>query len=214
MIRKTSENYLKLKVPYNHYKKINKLSRNIDIIILRKDKGWGVTILDRKDCIQKCGSMLHTSQFRKLNTDLTKSLERKVQQTLQKIRHKFEENEYKKLYLTGSRPGLFYGKPKAHELKHHQQQQRFEEFKMRPIISTIGTRNHEIAKYFNKLLTPLSKSDCNISNTEDLIRRLREETIPAGYKMISFDMKSLYTNIPLDKTIDFILKKVYNEKKI
>ena len=32
--------------------------------------------------------------------------------------------------------------------------------------------------------------------------------------MISFDMKSLLTNVPLDKTIDYILKKVYNEKKI
>ena len=66
----------------------------------------------------------------------------------------------------------------------------------------------------NKFLTPLSKSDYNILNTEDLKRRLREEKIPAGYKMISFDMKSLFTNVPLDETIDFILKKVYDEKKI
>ena len=60
----------------------------------------------------------------------------------------------------------------------------------------------------------LNKSDCNILNTEDLIRRLREETIPAGYKMISFDVESLFTNVPLDKTMDFVLKKVYNKKKI
>ena len=32
--------------------------------------------------------------------------------------------------------------------------------------------------------------------------------------MISFDVKSLFTNVPLDKTIDFILKNVYDEKKI
>ena len=56
-------------------------------------------------------------QFRKLDTDPTKSLERKVQRTLRKIKHKFEENEYKKLYPTGSRPGLFYGKPKVHKLE-------------------------------------------------------------------------------------------------
>ena len=31
--------------------------------------------------------------------------------------------------------------------------------------------------------------------------------------MISFDVKSLFTNVSLDKTIDFILKKVYYEKK-
>ena len=66
----------------------------------------------------------------------------------------------------------------------------------------------------NKVLATLSKSDNNILNIEDLIRRLREETIPTGYKMISFDVKRLFTNIPPDKTIDFILKKVYDEKKI
>ena len=31
--------------------------------------------------------------------------------------------------------------------------------------------------------------------------------------MISFDLKSLFTIVPLDKTIEFILKKVYEKKK-
>ena len=149
-------------------------------------------------------SILKTSQFRKLDTDLTKSLERKVQQTLRKIKHKFEENEYKKFYPTGSSSGLFYGTPKVHKLQQQQQQQRLEELTMKPIISNIGTATYEIAKYLNKLLTPLSKSDYNILHTEDLIRRLREETISARYKMISFDVKSLFTNVTLDKTINFI----------
>ena len=85
---------------------------------------------------------------------------------------------------------------------------------MRPVISNIGTATYEIVRYLSKLSTPLNKSDYNIFNTEDLIRRLREEIILAGYKMISFDVKSLFTNVPLDKTIGYILKKVYDEKKI
>ena len=32
--------------------------------------------------------------------------------------------------------------------------------------------------------------------------------------MISLNVKSLFTNVPLDKTIDVISKKVYNEKEI
>ena len=138
-----------------------------------------------------CVDIKNTSQFTMLNSDPTKSLERKVQQTLRKIKHKFEDNEYKKLYSTGSRPELFYGTPKVHKLQQQQQQQRLEEITMRPVISNIGTATYEIAKYLNKLLTPLNKSDYNILNTDDLIRRLREETIPAGYKMISFDGKNL-----------------------
>ena len=85
---------------------------------------------------------------------------------------------------------------------------------MRPIITNIDTAAYKITKYLNNLLTPLSKSDYNILNTEDLTRRLRNETISAVYKMIFIDVKNLFTNVPLNKTIDFILKKVYDEKKI
>ena len=75
---------------------------------------------------------------------------------------------------------------------------------MRPIIPNIGTA---IVKYLNKLLTPLSNSDHNILNTEDFIMRPREETIPTGYEMTTFEVESLFIKEPLDKTIDFILKK-------
>ena len=63
---------------------------------------------------------------------------------------------------------------------------------MRPVISNIGTTTYEIAKYLNKLLTPINKSDYNILNTVDLVSRLREETIPASYKMNKVCKKSIH----------------------
>ena len=71
-IRRTcEEEHAKLKVPYKHQKIIDKLSRKTEIIILRQDKGRDVTILNRKDYVQKCVSILNTNQFRKLDTDPT-----------------------------------------------------------------------------------------------------------------------------------------------
>ena len=87
-----------------------------------------------------------------------------------------------------------------------------EELTIKPTIPNIATATYEISKYLNKLLTPLSKSEYNMLNTEDLLRRLREKTVPAGCKIISFDVENLFTNVPLDKTIDFIVKKVYDKK--
>ena len=105
---------------------MSELSKNADITILRQDKGRGVTILGRKGYIQKCVSILNTSQFRKLDTNPSNSFKRKVRRTLQKtkknktkqnkLRHKFEETEYKKLCQADSRPGLFFGTPKVHKL--------------------------------------------------------------------------------------------------
>ena len=87
---------------------------------------------------------------------------------------------------------MFYGTPKVHKLQQQQQQQRLEQLTTRPVISNIGTTTYEIAKYLNKLLTPINKSDYNILNTVDLVCRLREETIPAGYKMNKVCEKSIH----------------------
>ena len=38
--------------------------------------------------------------------------------------------------------------------------------------------------------------------------------IPAQHKVISFDVKALFTNVPLDYTINLIIKRIYDNHKI
>ena len=61
-------------------------------------------------------------------------------------------------------------------------------------------------KYLPKLLSPLRQSDHNLRSTKDFIQNVGRENIPIAYKMVSFDVKSLFINIPLDRTINIILK--------
>ena len=178
---------------------------------MRQGKGRGVTILDRKNYIEKCLNILHTKQFHKLSKDPTKTLERKMQRVLRKIECHLEEKEYKKLYPTGSRPGLFYGTAKVHKLKIGE---RLKQLTVRPIISNIRTATYETAKYLNTLLTPLTKSQYNVLSTDDFIQKIKNDRIPKGLKMISFDVKSLLTNVLLHQRIEIILSKVYQGKKI
>ena len=46
------------------------------------------------------------------------------------------------------------------------------------------------------------------------MEKIKQETIPDGYKMVSFDVKSLLTNAPLEKTIDITLQKIYDHEEI
>ena len=73
---------------------------------------------------------------------------------------------------------------------------------------------YEIAIYLAESLTPLGKSKHTISNTNDFITRLKTERISKRFKKISFNVKSLFTNVPLEETVDTILNKIYVEKKI
>ena len=167
-IRRTCENYSKVKVPYKFQHVIDKLSKNKNIIIMRQDKGCGLTILDRKNYIEKCLNILDTKQFRRLSKDPTKTLERKMQRVLRKIKCHLEEKEYKKLYPTGLKPGLFYGTAKVHKLKIGKV---LKELTIRPSISNIGTATYETARYLNSLLTWLTESQYNVLSTDDFIQK-------------------------------------------
>ena len=43
---------------------------------------------------------------------------------------------------------------------------------------------------------------------------MKNKQIPLGFTMASFDVKSLFTSVPLTETIDIILDRVYNCKEI
>ena len=69
-------------------------------------------------------------------------------------------------------------------------------------------------KFLSKLLSPLRQSDHNVRSTKDLIQNIKEENIPTGYKMVSFNVKSLFTNVPLDQTINITLKRIYDVNEL
>ena len=101
------------------------------------------------------------------------------------------------MYPTCVNLHVLYGLPKIH--KHG--------VPMRPILSMIGSLNYGFAKFVSKLLDPIrySPSQCKESFS------LSGSSLNQFY-FVSFDVASLFTNIPLDETIDIILDKFYPNK--
>ena len=64
---------------------LNKMSVTKNVI-LKKDKGRGVIILDRSKYMEKYFSILSTIQFAEIDNDPTVYIEGKVQKTLKKIK--------------------------------------------------------------------------------------------------------------------------------
>ena len=85
---------------------------------------------------------------------------------------------------------------------------------IQPIISNIGTATYETAKYLASLLAPLSKSEFTINNTKEFVKYIQKQKVPDGYTMVSSDVASLFTNVPLEETIEIILKRIYINKEI
>ena len=53
---------------------------------------------------------------------------------------------------------------------------------------------------------PLIKSQYTVSSTKEFIDMIKNERIPGAYKMVLFDVPSLFTMVPLDYAIDLTLK--------
>ena len=138
-------------------------------------------------------------------------MEIKIQRILRKIKSKFSEQEYKRLYPTGSSPGKFYGTAKMHKLSLNG---KVDDLPLRPIVSNINTATYNLAKFLSNLLAPLLESEYTVKNTKNFVDNIKKENIQKDYKMVSFDVKSLFTNVPLDRTINIILKRIYDQAEL
>ena len=154
--------------------------------------------------------ILEKGNFKILDHDPTKKTEEKIQRILRKMKNRLPPQEYLRLYPSGSCPGKFYGTAKMHKIFENDT---VDELPIRPIVSNIGTATYDLAKYLAKLLSPLSQSKYIITNTKQFIEQIRMKKVPDGYKMVSFDVKSLFTTVPLEKTSEIKLKEFTNIKK-
>ena len=99
-------------------------------------------------------------------------MESKVQWKIQKIKSKLSEQEYKKLYPTGSCPGNFYGTSKTHK---HPVNSDINEVPIESIVSTLNTATYNLAKYI--LLSPLQQSRNTVKNNKELIEEFKQQKL-------------------------------------
>ena len=44
--------------------------------------------------------------------------------------------------------------------------------------------------------------------------KIKNEKVPDGYQMVLFDVKSLFTNVPLERTIQVVFKRIYEKHEV
>ena len=123
---------------------------------------------------------------------------------------KLLSNIYSKIYSTGSAPGKLDGTAKIYKLSPNDT---INELPLRPIVSKISTATYHLLKYLAELLSPLSKSEYTIENTKYFVEKIKKCHIPNDHLLVSFDVKSLFTNVPLDETIEIILNRIYKKNQ-
>ena len=138
-----------------------------------------------------------TQTYEDLKRDPTPALQWKLNSTLLTLKkaNAIDTQSYNRLRCSIPKPQKLYGQPKIHKPG----------FPMRLIVFLYGSPTYQLSKYLTTILQPLTdKSRRKLQSTEDFINATKTVQIPDDYKLVSFDVKSLFSrDISRLKRFDF-----------
>ena len=108
------------------------------------------------------------------------------------------------MYPSGSAPARIYGTSKMHKFSSS------DSFpKLRPIVSSIGTFNYNLARFLCDLLSPLVPNDYSCKDTFSFVSQIKNANLSRKF-LVSYDVTSLFTNIPFQETTDIAMNLIFN----
>ena len=183
-------------------KAAEELRNNPGLIIRRADKSSIFVLLDRVDYLSKVSTVLRdTSKFQRLTRNPVEKQKKDLNRIIDAINA--EQGGVKFTKLTGDyNPGYFYGNPKTHK----------NDIPIRPIISQIPTPAYDVAKQLNAVISPYIPKTYSLTSSDEFLEVLKARERKGI--LASLDASSLFTNVPVDETIDIILEDVYGNESI
>ena len=109
------------------------------------------------------------------------------------------------LTVSGTNPGVMYGLPKVHKTN----------IPLRPILSANNTCSYKLSKFLVPKLAHLTTNEYTLKNSYEFADFINSLQNSNKFVMCSFDIESLFTNIPLDETLRICMDKLFpNEDSI
>ena len=170
-----------------------------DIIIRKGDKAAVYVIMDKESYLSKMDEILQdTRKFQRLQKDPTENVKKRINNLIKKAN---SNSAFFSTVIGDYRPGYCYGTVKTHKPGNP----------LRPIISQVTTPTYQVAKKLNAILTPYVPTCRSVQSATEFIDLLH--TAPPCNNIASLDVESLFTNVPVDETIDIIIKRVYHSNQ-
>ena len=196
------------------YKVLHKLASDPDLVVLSGDKDSSVVIMQRADYVNKLETMIEegiTNEKYMVTEDNTLKDLKSFQDFL--TRNFKSSLPLNKVKPTSNQPVFLYGTTKTQKFQNYEQIMK-DNLKLRPIVSTCRTFYFETAKFLASYLLPLTENEYSIKTTTDFAERLSNRTVDDDEVLVSYDVFSLFTEVPLDETIDHIIHEIYTNNKL
>ena len=178
------------------------LRKDKTIVITKPDKSNGIVVLSRDRYVAKMEKLLaDENTFQRLPADPTKSREESLNRYLLKLKNQnaITKATYDHIRARGSQYGVLYGLPKVHK----------QGCPLRPIIASCNTFNYKLAAHLVDIIRPISTNTHTVKDTFSFVDFISSYKHNNGVTC-SFDVSSLFTNIPLQETINICADKLYS----
>ena len=158
--------------------------------------------MNQSDYTAKIEVLLEDSAYRRLKCEPTTKVEARIASALKELKQKGS----KSIQHLSSKQCLFlapsftsapqiYGLLKVHK----------EGTPLQPIVTAIGSSTHQLARELARILKPLSETtDSYAKDSSTFVDNISQTTILESDVLVSFDVESLFTRVPVDEALDVI----------
>ncbi|XP_068206288.1 uncharacterized protein [Palaemon carinicauda] len=171
------------------------------VTVRRADKTAAFVLINTEEYNEKLDAILgDLTKFERLTSNPVEDIKREANRTIKAINA--ATNAIHLPMISGDfRPGYLYSNVKTHKQGNP----------LRPIISQCPTPTYQLAKRLNAILTPYVPDRYCVASSAKFLERIKD--VRGEGVIASMDVESLFTNVPVDETIDLIADRVYRDEK-
>jgi hypothetical protein len=214
---KINKNKKTINISSDELRGLKSLLNDQSIVIIKADKGRSSVLMDKQQYILKVKQLLSTGNtFKKMNnTDekgktntieyVVKKMESKLNYRIKDLKriNKISKDEYNWIRATGTRCPVLFCQPKVHKTG----------MPLRPVISTSNSYNYNLSKYLTNLLEKArTKPNSYIKDSFSFTKLIQQQKPSNNDFMISLDVESLFTSIPVHESIELAIKTILEKK--
>jgi hypothetical protein len=192
---------------YQEWRTIKSIKQKLtstQLIVTKADKGNTSIIMKEEEYNNKIEDFISNNNFTKLAHDVTNKQQYNIWNSINKSKNIISTNsKWKYINMNPSTPCI-YGTIKLHK----------QEKSIRPIVNWKVSPGYKLAKYLNVILNATLQlpNAFNVQNRSTLAHSLKQVKIDKNTRLCSFDIKNMYTNIPVQE-IKGIVKNVYRDEQ-